>query len=102
MSNSIIDYCLHARWTWVVAAYLVMSIVTFFFYCADKFAAKMGWWRIREKTLHLLEFLCGWPGALVAQRVVRHKSIKSTYQTVFKIMVALNVIAMGAVIYVFR
>jgi uncharacterized membrane protein YsdA (DUF1294 family)/cold shock CspA family protein len=66
-----------------IAAYLAMSFLTFALYREDKFRAKRGNWRIPEKTLHLCELAGGWLGGFVAQRTLRHKSSKSSYQVVF-------------------
>ncbi|MBP5320491.1 MAG: DUF1294 domain-containing protein [Kiritimatiellae bacterium] len=78
---------------WLAAVYAVMSVVTFVVYAWDKRAAKKERWRVRERTLHLLELLCGWPGAMVAQNLIRHKSRKVSFRVVFWLMVALNVAA---------
>jgi uncharacterized membrane protein YsdA (DUF1294 family) len=69
----------------VIAAtvYGAMSVVAFQAYLVDKRAATLGRRRIPETTLHLLELLGGWPGALLAQRVIRHKNAKVGYQVVF-------------------
>ena len=75
----------------LVVIYLVMSLVAFCAYAIDKFKAKRGMWRIPENTLHILELCCGWPGALLAQRLIRHKSVKTSFRVVFWAMVALNV-----------
>lgn len=77
----------------------IMGTLTFMAYAADKHAAQSGRWRIPETNLHLLELLCGWPGALFAQRVLRHKSRKPGYRIAFWMMVALNLGAMIAWIY---
>ena len=45
--------------------------------------------RIPEQTLHLLEILGGWPAAFLAQRVLRHKSSKVSYQIAFWLIVLL-------------
>ena len=66
---------------WV--CYCSMSIATFIAYAIDKAAAKHGSWRIRESTLHLLAFLGGWPGAWAAQALLRHKSLKQAFRTMF-------------------
>lgn len=68
-----------------------MSLLTFVVYAMDKSAAKNGNWRIKESTLHLLSFLGGWPGALLAQQKLRHKSIKQPFQFIFWLTVFLNV-----------
>lgn len=78
----------------VGAAYLVGSAVTFVVYAWDKSAARKNRWRTQEKTLHLLSALGGWPGALVAQRVLRHKSSKRPFRAMFWATVALNLAAL--------
>jgi uncharacterized membrane protein YsdA (DUF1294 family) len=44
-------------------------------------------WRVPEARLHLLEILGGWPGAFLAQRRLRHKCSKGSYQVVFWLIV---------------
>jgi len=73
-----------------VLFYLVVSCVTFMVYAFDKAAAIKGRWRTPEQTLHLLELLGGWPGALIAQTLFRHKSRKPSFQTTFWAIVLLN------------
>lgn len=75
--------------------YIVASLVTFIVYGVDKSAARKGRWRTRESTLHLLGLLGGWPGALLAQRVYRHKSKKREFQAVFWTTVFLNCAVLG-------
>lgn len=76
---------------YVVGWYLLISIGTFTVYGVDKHRAKNGGWRIPEKTLHLLSFAGGWPGALTAQRTFHHKTRKPVFQTVFWLSVLLHV-----------
>ena len=73
-----------------LAAYAVMSIVTFFAYAFDKAAAVRKTWRTSERALHALGFLCGWPGALLAQQALRHKTSKPSFRVVFWLTVAAN------------
>jgi uncharacterized membrane protein YsdA (DUF1294 family)/cold shock CspA family protein len=79
----------------VLLAYLAASIVAFLAYALDKSKAQHGQWRIKESTLHLLALFGGWPGALAAQRLLRHKSAKSDFQRTFWLTVALNCGALG-------
>ena len=79
----------------IPAAYGGASLVSFLSYWIDKRAAKRGDQRIAENTLHLFELCCGWPGALVAQRVFRHKTRKGSYQFVFWLAVLANLGALG-------
>ena len=60
-----------------------MSIATFVAYGIDKVAARRGVRRTRERTLHLLAFAGGWPGAFAAQLVFRHKCSKAPFQATF-------------------
>lgn len=75
----------------VAAVYGVMSITCFAAYAIDKRAARAQAWRTPEKTLWLMGLLCGWPGAVLAQQWLRHKTSKTSFQVVFWITVALNV-----------
>lgn len=70
--------------------YSGMSIAAFVAYAIDKSAARNGQWRISENTLHVLALIGGWPGALAAQRLLRHKTSKRAFQTVFWITVAMH------------
>lgn len=63
----------------VLLAYLLLSVWTFFAYARDKSAAQAGSWRISEGTLHLYGMLGGWLGAVLAQRLLRHKSQKQSF-----------------------
>lgn len=75
-------------WWWLLPLYLLASLVSFVQYCQDKNSAERGRWRTPEKILHLTELLGGWPGALVAQQVFRHKTRKASYQVLFWLIVA--------------
>ena len=79
--------------TYLLMAYAVMSGITFIAYVVDKRAARAGKPRISEMTLHLLELGGGWPGAFFAQRLVRHKNSKVSFQIVFWLIVAVHVTA---------
>jgi uncharacterized membrane protein YsdA (DUF1294 family)/cold shock CspA family protein len=73
-------------------AYPVMSLLTFILYADDKYRAKRGKWRTPETTLHLCELAGGWLGGFIAQRKLRHKTIKISYQFVFWAIVILHLI----------
>lgn len=75
---------------WVGVAYMVLSLITFGIYARDKALARAGLWRIPERTLHGLSLAGGWPGALLAQRWLRHKSVKRPFRIVYWITVVLN------------
>ena len=87
----------------IAAAYLivvvVMSVACFIAYGLDKRQARNGGRRVSERTLHLLAFLGGWPGAMIGQRQFRHKTQKVTFRIVFWIVFVLHVGIVGAVAY---
>lgn len=76
---------------WVAALYLVASIVCFLAYATDKSAARNGSWRVSESTLLLLGLVGGWPGAIVAQQMLRHKTIKPSFRAGFWLSVVVNI-----------
>jgi uncharacterized membrane protein YsdA (DUF1294 family)/cold shock CspA family protein len=78
---------------WAAGIYAVASLITFVAYAADKSAATRGGWRIAESTLLGLGLLGGWPGALLAQQVLRHKSVKASFRAAFWGSVVLNLLA---------
>jgi uncharacterized membrane protein YsdA (DUF1294 family)/cold shock CspA family protein len=79
----------------VLVLYLVASVVAFLAYAFDKSAALRDQWRTQESTLHLFALLGGWPGALAAQRLLRHKSAKASFQAAFWVTVGLNCGTLG-------
>ena len=79
----------------VLIFYVVVSLLAFTMYAVDKSAAINGRWRISENKLHIVSLLGGWPGAMVAQQKLRHKSVKRNFLVVFWITVVLN----GAAFY---
>jgi len=79
----------------VLGLYLVASVISYFVYAHDKAAAKRSEWRTPETTLHILSLLGGWPGAFVAQKRLRHKSKKESFQIVFWATVVVNCVGLG-------
>lgn len=79
----------------ISGVYVVASLVAYLAYASDKSAAQQGQWRTKEDTLHLLSLIGGWPGALLAQKTLRHKNRKASFQAVFWTTVALNCGVLG-------
>jgi uncharacterized membrane protein YsdA (DUF1294 family)/cold shock CspA family protein len=78
----------------VLALYVIASAVAFLVYAHDKSAAKKGQWRTNERTLHVLSLIGGWPGALIAQKLFRHKSKKPSFRILFWTTVVFNCIGL--------
>jgi uncharacterized membrane protein YsdA (DUF1294 family) len=75
----------------VAGAYLIISLTCFVAYAIDKSAARNGGWRTPERSLLLLGLACGWPGGLLAQQWLRHKTVKQPFRSMFWASVAVNV-----------
>ena len=75
----------------LAGAYGAASLACFVAYALDKAAARAGRRRTRESTLLLFGLACGWPGALLAQQWLRHKSAKPAFLAKSWGTVALNV-----------
>lgn len=78
---------------WFAGAYLVLSIVCLLAYAFDKSAAVAGRWRSSEQSLLILGLAGGWPGGLIAQQLLRHKSSKASFRSAFWGTVIINVAA---------
>ncbi|ROS57088.1 DUF1294 domain-containing protein [Frigoribacterium sp. PhB118] len=81
---------------WLVATAVALGLVTAAVYAVDKSAARRGRRRVPERVLLLLGLLGGWPGALAAQQLLRHKTSKRSFQLAFWGTVAVNVAVVTA------
>lgn len=89
------------RWStpgWVAPLCLALSILCFVVYAVDKAAAVAGRRRISENMLLGLGLLGGWPGAILAQQIFRHKIRKRRFMAVFAGTVVANVGVLAVVL----
>lgn len=73
-----------------LAAYGLVSLLAFLLYWSDKRRARADHWRTPENVLHAVELAGGWPGALLAQQLLRHKTRKVSFQLLFWMIVLLH------------
>lgn len=83
----------------IFIGYAAMSALTFILFGIDKYAAVNNRNRIPESKLHLFALLGGWPGALFAQPIFRHKTRKQSFQIPFWLMTAVNISLLSTLIY---
>lgn len=83
----------------LAAWYALASGVAFLLYAADKSAAARRQRRIAESTLHWCAVAGGWPGAVLAQRLLRHKTRKQPFRTVFMMTAAVNCALLALAMY---
>ena len=75
---------------WPAGVFASLSLLAFAAYARDKRAARLQARRTPESALDVLELLGGWPGALLAQRALRHKNRKLSFQWAFWACVVLH------------
>ena len=89
-------------WLWVLAGYLVLvNVIAFTTYGADKRRAKKDRWRVPEKTLFLLALIGGSLGALLGMHVFHHKT-KHWYFRVFIPLILLIQVAVPVALWLHR
>jgi uncharacterized membrane protein YsdA (DUF1294 family)/cold shock CspA family protein len=81
-----------------LALYYGASIITYGSYSRDKKAAQNAGRRTPELTLQLMSLVGGWPGALIAQVLLRHKTRKLSFLVGYWFAVIVNCIALGVIV----
>nr|WP_221417717.1 DUF1294 domain-containing protein [Microbacterium marinum] len=79
---------------WMPVLYAGLSVITIAAYGVDKGAARRGRRRVSEQSLVMLGLFGGWPGALIAQQLFRHKTRKRSFRRAFWCSVVINVAAL--------
>ena len=77
---------------------VTINLTTFVAYGVDKRAAIKKQWRVAENDLHMLEFLGGWIGAWLAQKIFHHKTAKKSFQNMYRLMIVLEFAAIWLII----
>ena len=76
-----------------------VAALTFIMFGLDKRAALNEAERVPEKTLHLLSLSGGWPGAMLARPLFRHKTRKQPFSAVLWLVVVVNITVLGVFIF---
>jgi len=92
-----------ARWDLaiftIVVGHLLMSGAAYTAFWIDKRRARRSVRRIRERTLLALAALGGWPGAVAAQRLLRHKSRDARFRIQLLAIIALHAVGWAACLW---
>lgn len=87
------------NWHWLIAYLLGINMTTLLYYAYDKAVAGSKLWRVPEAVLHTLALIGGAPAAFAGQKLLRHKTIKASFQRVFWISITIQVIVIVLLIY---
>jgi len=63
----------------ILLHYIVLSFVSAIMHAVDKRRAIKQRRRISERSLHSMELVGGWPGAVMMTRAIKHKTSKASY-----------------------
>lgn len=74
----------------------IMNAMGFAFMLIDKYKAKHGLWRIRERTLLLTALLGGSLGSLLGMQLVRHKTKHPQFAVGIPFMLAFHCVILYA------
>jgi uncharacterized membrane protein YsdA (DUF1294 family) len=83
----------------ILAWSLACSLLSISQYAIDKRQAGIAGPRIRERTLLLTALAGGWPGALIGQRLFRHKTRKQPYKARLWLAIAFHLLLVALVIW---
>jgi uncharacterized membrane protein YsdA (DUF1294 family) len=86
-------------WKLVLIYYILMSVVSAIMHAWDKHQAVRNRWRVREKSLHSIELIGGWPGALLMTRTIKHKVSKPSYMRLLYAIAALHFLTAFALLW---
>ena len=78
---------------------VILNVVVFFMYGADKKKAKRGEWRTPEKTLILGGLIAPW-GAILGMQYFRHKTNKPKFKLNY-LFAVLHIVIAAVLIYYF-
>jgi uncharacterized membrane protein YsdA (DUF1294 family) len=78
--------------------YLALGALSLGNYWRDKRAAQRDESRVPERSLHLLDFVFGIVGGLVAQVLFRHKTSKTEFATMSALIAAIHIVVLTLLI----
>ena len=80
---------------------LIINLISFVLFFEDKQKSKKDKWRIKESTLHLVSFMGGTPGSIVAMILFHHKTKKPKFVLITIITLLFNVFLVYEIIIKF-
>lgn len=85
----------------IIIHFISINIVIFVMYFLDKRAAIKGAWRIPERVFHNFTFIGGNFGALLGQKIFKHKKAKKSFMQMFVAVTIMQVVIAIGILYYF-
>lgn len=82
----------------IIGYYVAINATTAAMFFVDKMAAKKGYLRMPEKSLHTLEFLGGALISFFVQKKIRHKNKKESFKNISMLAIALHIIILIGIV----
>ena len=83
----------------MLCVFLLINVLSFALFGADKYKAKRKLFRIPESVLLLVCFVGGGIGGLAGMRVFHHKTTKKTFQILVPASIAINILMLICLIF---
>lgn len=84
-------YLIYTGVTWWASYLLALNAVTFLLFGFDKAIASGSFVRVPERLLYVLAFLGASPALLAGQKIFHHKTLKTSFQFIFWVIVVLQI-----------
>lgn len=84
---------------WLAVWLVLSSVMSIFLFGLDKRAAQQNRRRVPEKRLLVVAALGGWPGAVFASVLFRHKTIKTSFRVKLIAASIFNVLMVSAIVW---
>ncbi|MEZ6196266.1 MAG: DUF1294 domain-containing protein [Planctomycetota bacterium] len=76
---------------WWLGALVGVNLATVLLWAWDKRQSRRRGWRVPERALHLMAICGGTPGAFLAMRTLRHKTLKRHFAVLYTLVFALQI-----------
>lgn len=77
-----------------------LNLNSFILMACDKRRARLGKWRIPERTLFLAAACFGALGGMLGMKILRHKTQHRSFRVFFPLMLAVQAVLLGMAVYV--
>lgn len=99
VSGVVTGYLIYTGVLWWAAYLLAVNAVTFLLFGFDKAIASGSFTRVPERVFYAVAFLGASPALLIGQKVFHHKTLKTSFQIIFWVIVTAQTALIAYVLY---